>query len=635
MAKHAHLTLKRLEGELPRRKPPGFGGTPKRDQQQHGRKLAEEIASVLEDFPANPIEDGIDPSLILKVGMTGPLNEADWIALGLIVLSEDTDKKLLLFATDNDLRDFRAKIEAYRGPIPEGQKGPRFAGFVEAIESISVAQANDRIGRSFGAIGITERDQFDDADTLIVDVELFHPGTRAQADVFVFRLQQTLAASGGDLLNTYRAPNLILCRVECSGATLKSILDLSEVASIELPPRPDLQMEDLGNATLDDVARGEPPAPGAVTIAIIDSGINSGHPFLAYSVHGGIVGHVDLVDADENGHGTSVASVAIYGDVSSRAETGKFDAPFFARSARVVDGAGQFPKTITVPEVMENVIRRLHADYGCRIFNVSLGDPKLVYNGGKPGAWAQTLDHLATQLDLLIVVSSGNQTRLASLGPAVLDRYPAYLLEADSRIIDPATAANVLTIGSLAHSNGISDDDIDYVGVRSVCEINQPSPFTRSGPGIRGMIKPDLVDYGGTAVWDGPTNQLVNGSQKSSAGIWTFHHQPIDRLFRARSGTSFASPIVAHKAAILLEQYPAAPANFLRAMLALSAEIPRGALEVLAGLNDQAPLMICGNGVADVDDALQSDDSRVVFFRNDNLGLDRFAVYEVPIPEIF
>lgn len=597
--------------------------------------MASEIEEVLTQHKATPALEGINPSLILRIEIAGFVDEAVWENLGLVVLSEDANKTLLLFATDRELKEFRKRLDAYQGPIPLGQSHPRYAGLIEAIESVGTAKPEDRIGASLASLGVNAPTDFAASAEYIVDIELFHPADDAEASVFVYRLERCLAPFGGKILNTYIGASLLLCRVEAVGAALQAALQLSEVANVEAPPKPDLAFDDIGSATIDQVTAGASPATNAVSIAIIDSGINSGHPLLAYTMKASIVAQDGWVDADQNGHGTSVASVAAYGDVGSRLQAANFDAPFFLTSARVVDENGEFPKEISVPEIMEKTIRQLNAEVGCRIFNISLGDPNLIYSGGKAGAWAGTLDELAKELDVLIIVSTGNQKGLSTLGEDVLKQYPSYLLEPSSRLLDPATAANVLTIGSLAHTNGVTEDDADYVGVIPVCSTDQPSPFTRSGPGIRGMIKPDLVDYGGTSVWDGPTTSLVGGGAKASAGVWTFHHEPVNRLFRARSGTSFATPVVAHKAAILLEQFPNAPANFLRSILALSADIPSSASEMLSKYGPQASAMLCGNGVSNIDHARTSDDSRVVFFANDEIGLDRFAVYEVPIPRLF
>jgi subtilisin family serine protease len=636
MPKHAHLTLKRLEGELERRKPPGFGGGAPREPGVHGPKISQQVEAVIAAHQVIPQIEGVDPSLILRIEIAGFVDEAEWAKMGLIVLTEDEKKTLLLFATDKELQQFRDKIAAYQGELPLGQKNPSYANLIEAIENVGTALPEERLGSSLAAIGVAQPSDFKDAETYLLDVELFHPGDDMQASIFVYRLEQCLKAKGGIILNTYAGKTLLLCRVEAGGQAIREALNLPEVAAIELPPRPDLQSEDIGAVTVADIPAGSAPNGEAIAIGVIDSGINFGHPLLAYAMRGSIVGAPGWSDADENGHGTSVASMAAYGDVSSRTQEGDFDAPFWVASARVVDKDGQFPKAITVPEIMDATIRSLHEKHGCRIFNVSLGDPNLIYAGGRAGIWAATLDDLARELDIIIVVSTGNQGNLTQqFGEDILKQYPAYLMQPSSRLLDPATAANVITVGSIAHANGLQDADEELVGVRPICDADKPSPFTRAGPGVRGMIKPDLVDYGGNAVWDGPTKSLVTGNKKSSAGVWTFHHEPVDRLFRSRSGTSFAAPVVAHKAAIVLSQYPKASANFVRAMLALSGEIAEPTALALEPLGLHAPLMICGNGVANVDNAIGSDDSRVVFYADDALAPDHFAVFELPIPPIF
>jgi len=70
-------------------------------------------------------------------------------------------------------------------------------------------------------------------------------------------------------------------------------------------------------------------------------------------------------------------------------------------------------------------------------------------------------------------------------------------------------------------------------------------------------------------------------------------------------------------------------------MLALSADLTEPSFDLLNPISKSAPLMVCGNGVASVENATTSDDSRVVFYVNDELVLDRFAVYELPIPTVF
>lgn len=635
MATYEHLPLKRLEGVLARRIH-GFGIAPQRDAKQHGKRIQKEIEETISSFAALPSIDGIDPSLILKISIAGNIDEDEWRKIGLTVLSVDGDKSVVLFADDKSLQDFRNKVEAYQGELPAGQKAPKYSGLISAIETVCLLDAADRIGPTLKADGFFQPSDFVSNEIYALDFQLHRPPTQSEADIFVYRLKQALASAGGKLLSTYSGYQMLIARAEGNGDAIRAALDLPEVAVVDAPPQPDIVVEDLSDIDIHQLSPGDAPAEDAIVIGIIDSGVNFGHPLLANVEAGAIASNPAWSVSDTIGHGTSVASIAAYGDISARVAAKNFDAQFRIASARVVNDEGRFPKEVPVPDLMETAIKKLHVEYACRIFNVSLGDAKRIYKGGKPDAWAATLDSLARDLDILIIVSAGNRSDLAiSFQDGIVAAYPQYLLTDASRILDPATGANVLTVGAIAHSNGIESEDEELAGVRPICGANEPSPFTRTGPGVRGMIKPDLVDFGGNAVWDGPTGTVANGDRKDTAGVWTMHHKPIEKLFRARSGTSFAAPNAAYKAALLLSHFPTASANLLRSLLALSAAIPKAVTNRLGGLNEKSAWMACGLGLSNADHAASSDDGRVVFFAEDELPLDHFAVFEVPIPTEF
>lgn len=634
MAAYDHLPLKRLEGVLERRVH-GFGQAPSRDATQHGARIQKEIDQVVTDYINLPAIDGIDPSLILKVSVAGTIDEDEWRKLGLTVLSVDGDKSVVLFADDKSLQDFRNKVEAYQGELPLGQKAPQYAGLVSAVESVALLAGSDRIGPGLRAAGFLAPEDFVATEIYLLDLELFYPPTKEEAEIFLFRLKGAIS-SEGTILSTYSGYQMLIARVECNGVAIRAALDLPEVAVADIPPQPDIAPEDFTEIDVEDLTPGSSPAEDAVVIGIVDSGVNFGHPLLANTEAGAIAIEPTWSVSDVAGHGTSVASIAAFGDIAARVAANNFDAQFRIASAKVVDDTGQFPKQHSVPDMMEKAIKQLHSDYGCRIFNISLGNPKRPFAGSKPEAWAAALDALARDLDVLIIVSAGNRDDLSkSFKDGVVAAYPQYLLSPASRILDPAPAAIALSVGAMAQSNGIEDADEETAGVRPICGADEPSPFTRSGPGVRGMIKPDLVDFGGNAVWDGPTGSLVNGNQKEAAGIWTMHHKPIEKLFRSRSGTSFAAPNVAYKAALLLSQFPSASANLLRSFLTLSASIPSAVSLRPRGLTEKIAPMVCGNGVPNADYAATSDDSRVILFAEDDLLLDHFAVFEVPIPVEF
>jgi len=168
--------------------------------------------------------------------------------------------------------------------------------------------------------------------------------------------------------------------------------------------------------------------------------------------------------------------------------------------------------------------------------------------------------------------------------------------------------------------------------VRPITDINQPSPFTRVGPGVGASRKPDLVDLGGTAILDTVVQRLYSGRERPAAGILTTHADYQTALVASVSGTSFAAPRVAFRAAQLLRMFPTASANLLRALLMNAADIPTEAREKLAPLGANAAAIVCGAGVADHERAAYSDNARVVFYAEDDLAVDHFAVYRLPIP---
>lgn len=634
MATYDHLPLRRLEGAFERRKH-GFGQAPERDPAGHGARVSLEIDETIEAFRTLPSIDGIDPSLILKIRTTGGITDDVWQQLGLTVLGTDGDQTVILFASDTMLTEFKRRVAAYQGELPLGQKHPSYNMLVASVDGISLLSPEDRIGPLLRANGHTTPETFEPNTSYLLDFELHRPPTAEEADLFVYRLQAVIA-QGGVVLSTYAGQSLLIVRAECKGIQVRAALDLAELSVVDLPPEPDVAAADLSEIDLETMPTGSAPPTDAVVVGIIDSGVNFGHPLLAPTEAGAIALDPSWSVSDTFGHGTRVASIAAFGDIAARAQAENFDAKLRIASARVLTDDGHFPRNLSLPELMDRSIRQLHEQFGCRIFNLSLGDERKLYTGGKPDPWAAALDGLARELDILIIVSAGNRSNLtASFGDGIVAAYPHFLAEPESRIIEPATAAIAVTVGAIAHSNGLAEDDDELAGVRPICALEEPSPFSRGGPGVLGMIKPDFVDFGGNAVWDGPTGTVVNGMRKPSAGIWTFHPRPLERLFTTSSGTSFAAPNLAYKAGLLLSEFEGASSNLIRSLLGLSATVPAAVRQRPLGLDTRGIMTTCGHGVPNAEHAATSDDGRVVFYAEDKLKLDHFAVFEIPIPTDF
>jgi hypothetical protein len=206
-------------------------------------------------------------------------------------------------------------------------------------------------------------------------------------------------------------------------------------------------------------------------------------------------------------------------------------------------------------------------------------------------------------------------------------------------IIDPATALNAITVGGLATKTATREaqareDRIEDVPIAAELET---SPFTRRGPTVGKAIKPDLVeDAGNLAGQRQPNGQPRNrglGLVSLNAGFAS------GRPFREDIGTSFAAPVVAHKAAQLHARFPDQSINFLRSLLALHARWPKPAVDLLT-TSDNAEtrdrlLNVLGYGKVD-DSALYSSlDQVVTLYSEESIGNNKHHFYELPIPDEF
>jgi hypothetical protein len=169
VARYDHLELVRLPEQFERRKHGGGGPPPARDRDQHSTKLRDELDAATQEQRRRRKPEFVDPSLILRVQMTGALLEGDWEQLGLTVLSSDADRTLVLFASHEDMQDFRARLDAYQRGAPPGQKHAPYINFVAGIESIGSVEPRDRIGSRFREEGCADVDDFAAQTSYVVE----------------------------------------------------------------------------------------------------------------------------------------------------------------------------------------------------------------------------------------------------------------------------------------------------------------------------------------------------------------------------------------------------------------------------------------------------------------------------------
>lgn len=217
-------------------------------------------------------------------------------------------------------------------------------------------------------------------------------------------------------------------------------------------------------------------------------------------------------------HGTLVASVITYGDDLQGKELTGSD------NIMVFDGA-VYPdlrkERIDEDELIENIketIKRKHKEI--KIWNLSISIVREISNK-KFSDFAIALDEIQDDYNVLICKSAGNCTNFARGLPL-------------GKIHEGADSVRSLVVGSVADSKGGVD----------ISEPNNPSPFSRKGPGPAYIIKPDIVHYGGNAGVDSKGNII-------ESGVYLFSK---DGIIVEKAGTSFSTPRVASLAAGLTNE---------------------------------------------------------------------------------
>ena len=328
--------------------------------------------------------------------------------------------------------------------------------------------------------------------------------------------------------------NLVVARRMKSGAVLRvnaGQLDaLGKDADIDhlsgdLPIRSSMATTNAAIGA-DQVWAGSEDLPSltgrGVTVAVIDSGIDTRHPALRNRV----LASVDFTGGDGRdgfGHGTHVAGI-IAGQPGRAPDARNVQG--VASGALLVnlrvlgdEGAG---RVSSVVEAMDWAIEH-RAQYNIGVINLSIGAPVLQPYRDDPLCEAA---ERAVAAGIVVVASAGNIGRTQD-GRMVF-----------GGVTSPGNAPSVLTVGAVdTHGTAVRSDDT-------------VAPFSSRGPTRYDMvIKPDVV---------APGARIVSAQAEGSYLARTFPDRHVMGLGRAGymalSGTSMSAGVVSGTVALLLEE---------------------------------------------------------------------------------
>lgn len=627
---YEHLRLGReapLTERHPRRHP---GIRPPADPRAHGAALAQRLDEARQRAVAEDV-GGFDDRKLLKIRLhAGDKSVPSFDAIpGVEVVSQEDQAIVLAFATEQGLSEFESRLAtlARDGVVTRKE-------LLYVIEDFDHWTPQDRTGAAL------RNHSLPDIEPFVLDVELWPQERQDKRQAMLRSFLDWLRGQGIERIDDISQPSLVMVRTRCNRAQAGQLLRHRDVRTVDLPPRIGVAIE-LLHTDINQFPQIDPPEGDAPAIAVLDSGLTRGHALLGASIgdaQGYLAPHRRPDDSAPHWHGTFVAGLALYGDVHACIQNGQFVPQLRLFSGKVFEDDGQ-DQTEFVEKAVEEAVRDLHTEYGCRIFNFSYGDLNKVYEGRHVRGLAYTLDRLTRELGVLFVVPTGNLL-FADLPANARESYPDYLLTDGARLVDPATALNALTVGGLSQNEATREAQRHPHAIEDhlLARAGQPFPLTRSGSSINGAIKPEVVEHAGNVA-------LMRASGRprhSGLGVVSlnggFGAGP-GPAFKEDIGTSYAAPQIAHKAAKLLAEIPNATPNLLRALIGAHARWPQASVELLnSGQNSEGRdklLRLVGYGRVDEAALFRSLDHTVTLLAEEQISNDQHHFFELPLPDSF
>lgn len=384
---------------------------------------------------------------------------------------------------------------------------------------------------------------------------------------------------------------------------------------------------------------------GDIAISILDSGVNQAHPLLAPHLSADNCLTVEPIwgvnDHEQNsGHGTMMSGVALYGNLK--------EALLSQDQIRITHKLCSV-KVLPPPNHAETPIELwgLKTEQAISLAEIVLPNDRIVYcmaitsvsdtNSGRPSSWSGAVDKIAFGDGLtqrLILVSGGN------IRDAV--EWSAY---PDSNITNsvqnPAQAWNCLTVGAYTEKIVISDQE-DYPEDIPVSPSRCLSPYSTTSSiwSNKWPNKPDVVFEGGN-ILKSPDNEFTQHHDLSI--LSTSKAFNANNHFDTFSATSAATAEASWMAAKIMEKYPQAWPETVRALIVHSASWPTELINQFNFSPSRADvkrlIRICGYGVPSLSNALFSSENSLNYIAQEQLqpfsqegGMNEMHYYDLPWP---
>jgi serine protease AprX len=518
-----------------------FGEVTPRLRAAFARQLDDLAASYHDQFLAQPRVPAV-AKVRLKRHALAKSHRPDRIlsAQTCPIIGVGTFHELFIRVTPSGLASLRTKIQTDNSLEAKAN--------ISTLEGFSTVGIEDRLGVSGDqAIDLIRRRVDEDG---VLKVQLFdHQNPRInQAVLDDFR--QWLSNIGAEIRNSVAyTPSVTMFEVSATGDQLLTIVRHRGIRSASVLPRYASLTHRSIPVSGAPAACLSPPQPGQdyPTVGIVDTGISPSCP----AIRPWIVAREDYVASREHNHdhGTFVAGILLFGPAINALNFTPGGSCLLVDIATLPNSdpsrgpTGDLTETNLVAILREVVPR--YRDL-VRVWNLSLGSELLCCDSSFSDL-AIALDAIQRENDVQFVIAAGNFEQ-----PPFRSWPPQPGLGDNDRICSPADSVASVTVGSLAHAQAI----------QSVVRINEPSPFSRKGPGPGYIVKPDIVTYGGNC--DHAGNYQTTGIRSLD---------PVAQIAED-VGTSFAAPFASSLLANVIHAIDPQPSlNLAKALVIHSADI--------------------------------------------------------------
>lgn len=374
------------------------------------------------------------------------------------------------------------------------------------------------------------------------------------------------------------------------------------------------------------------PPDTAPAVCLLDTGVNRGHPLLADILHDSdhdtVKDEWGTDDHYHNGHGTQMAGLAAYGDLTPLLES-KDQVVLSHRieSVKILPRVGTNEPEHYGPITQHGMaIAEENAPNRKRVFAlaVTATDAKDYRENGKPSAWSAALDSHASgameddDTKRLVCVSAGNVWLMNAA------EYPSQN-ELNS-IEDPAHSWNGITVGAYTDKDIVTDEnghlipDVQRMARRGGLSPHSATSCLWTAPESRNWpLKPDIVCEGGNVGADAVSGER---EEHDSLCLLSTNSEFQSHLFAPFYATSAATALAANMAAQVQATYPNYWPETVRAVMIHSAdwtdEMKRG-INLRQKKDVAHALRQFGHGVPNLSRALACAKSRTTLICQDSL----------------